>query len=46
MSTVDEQREENNETTTKEIDELEKFLREQGININANNEPCGRNIEN
>lgn len=31
MSTVDEQREENNDTTTKELDDLEKFLREQGV---------------
>jgi len=28
MSTVDEQREENNETTNKELDDLEKFLKE------------------
>jgi hypothetical protein len=37
MSTVDEQREENNETTTKELDDLEKFLRDQGVSLNANN---------
>jgi len=52
MSTVDEQREENNETTTKELDDLEKFLKEQGIQLgngtsgsSANGGVCGRNIE-
>jgi hypothetical protein len=52
MSTVDEQREENNETTNKELDDLEKFLKEQGIQLgngtsgsSANGGVYGRNIE-
>ena len=47
MSTVDEQREENNDTTNKEIDDLEKFLRDQGIKLgNATmGSGCGRNFE-
>ena len=51
MSTVDEQREENNDTTTKELDDLEKFLREQGIQLGTGTQGsgvlggCGRNFE-
>ena len=49
MSTVDEQREENNETTTKELDDLEKFLRDQGIQLatgtHGSGGGLGRNFE-
>jgi hypothetical protein len=49
MSTVDEQREENNDTTTKELDDLEKFLREQGIQLGTGTQGSGvgggRNFE-
>lgn len=41
MSTVDEQREENNDTTTKELDDLEKFLREQGIQLGTGTQGSG-----
>ncbi len=46
MSTVDEQRDENNETT-KELDELDRFLREQGIQLKNEciGEGIGRNYE-